>query len=304
MKKILFVGLALVLFTACQNQEQRYFDESTEIETIHQLFKNLQDANFDDVRTIYNDTAKIHVNSLTPISIDESISYEKESRELFSMYTFKDSIYPEMVVTKKGQTWVNTWPTWVGKVQGHDKEITIPGHATYRFENGKIVEEYVYYDSAPLTAIMAELEKANNLPIEDKVIYGQVDTFINEFLNKKNTAVLDDLINDKYVRYMNDVKDAGSKEELVSNLNVFFTGFPDFKIKLLHKSPIFNNTLFVHWQMTGTNTGEFNGAAATGKSVKVNGLSRLHFTGNGKLDEENLFYDQLNLMTQLGYTLN
>jgi predicted ester cyclase len=87
-------------------------------------------------------------------------------------------------------------------------------------------------------------------------------------------------------------------------MNVFFTGFPDFHIKLLHRSPIFNNTQFLHWEMTGTNSGEFAGSPATGKKVKVSGLSRIHFNGSGKVDEENVFYNELDLMKQLGKTLN
>jgi len=73
---------------------------------------------------------------------------------------------------------------------------------------------------------------------------------------------------------------------------------------LLHRSPIFDNTQFTHWEMTGTNTGEFAGSPATGKKVKITGLSRIHFNGDGKVDEENVFYNELDLMKQLGKTLN
>jgi hypothetical protein len=176
MKKLFLLGLSIVLFTSCQKQEQRYFDESTEIETVKQLFQHLEDGNLDEIRTLYNDTAKVYVNSTKSISIDESVAYDKESRELFSMYTFKDSLYPEMIISKKGHKWVNTWPTWVGKVKGHDEEITIAAHATYRFEGGKIVEEYVYYDTSPIEAALKEVEAMNNMTVEDKTITAQVDT--------------------------------------------------------------------------------------------------------------------------------
>jgi steroid delta-isomerase-like uncharacterized protein len=304
MKKLFLLGLSIVLFTSCQKQEQRYFDESTEIETVKQLFQHLEDGNLDEIRTLYNDTAKVYVNSTKSISIDESVAYDKESRELFSMYTFKDSLYPEMIISKKGHKWVNTWPTWVGKVKGHDEEITIAAHATYRFEGGKIVEEYVYYDTSPIEAALKEVEAMNNMTVEDKTITAQVDKFVGEFLNKHDASVLGDLLADNFVRYMNDVKDASNANELATNMNVFFTGFPDFHIKLLHRSPIFNNTQFLHWEMTGTNSGEFAGSPATGKKVKVSGLSRIHFNGSGKVDEENVFYNELDLMKQLGKTLN
>ena len=87
---------------------------------------------------------------------------------------------------------------------------------------------------------------------------------------------------------MNDVKVASNPQELADGMQVFFTGFSDFNITNPHRSPIFDNTLFIHWEMTGTNTGEFNGSPATGKKVKISGLSRLHFNGDGKMDEENV----------------
>ena len=109
---------------------------------------------------------------------------------------------------------------------------------------------------------------------------------------------------DELTEVANQAKDSNNAEDLVARMNIFFTGFPDFKIERLHESPIFNNTRFIHWQMTGTNTGEFNGAPATGKKIKVSGLTRIHFNGDGKMDEQNVFYNQLDLMQQLGKTLN
>lgn len=159
MKKLLLLGLTIILFAACQQTEQRYFDESAEIETVKQLFQHIEDGNFDALRTLYNDTAKVYVNSTKSVSIDQSIAEDKASRELFSMFTFKDSLYPEMVITKQKHTWVNTWPTWVGKVNGADDEITIVAHATYRFEDGKIVEEQIFYDSAPIVAAFEKVAK-------------------------------------------------------------------------------------------------------------------------------------------------
>ena len=56
--------------------------------------------------------------------------------------------------------------------------------------------------------------------------------------------------------------------------------------------------------MTGTNDGEFAGSPATGKKVDVNGLTRLHFNEEGKMDMEHIHFDQLQLMEQLGKSLN
>jgi len=149
MKKIFLLGLTVVLFASCQQTEQRYFDESAEIETVKQLYKHIEVGNYDELRAMYNDTAKVRRNTVNAISIDELIAENKEGRGDFSSYKFRDSIYTEMVITKSGNTWVNSWATWVGKVNGNDNEIVVPVHLSFRFDNGLIVEDEGYWNYLP-----------------------------------------------------------------------------------------------------------------------------------------------------------
>jgi len=53
------------------------------------------------------------------------------------------------------------------------------------------------------------------------------------------------------------------------------------------------------WTFTGTHKGELNGTPATGKTVKVTGLSILDFA-DGKMTRETVAADMLGLMKQLG----
>ncbi len=154
MKKLILLGLTIILFTSCQQTEQRYFDESAEIETVKQLYQNIEDANYDEIRAMYNDTATVKRNTDKAISIDELIAENKKSRGNYSLFTFRDSIYTEMVITKSGKTWVNSWATWVGKVNGNDNEIVIPLHLTFRFEEGLIVEDEGYWNALPIYLAM------------------------------------------------------------------------------------------------------------------------------------------------------
>jgi predicted ester cyclase len=52
--------------------------------------------------------------------------------------------------------------------------------------------------------------------------------------------------------------------------------------------------------MTGTHQGEFNGIPATGKQVKVMGISIWHFDENGQNVKEYELLDGVGLLTQLG----
>lgn len=300
MKKLFLLAVTLIMFTACQ-QEQRYFSESPEIDSFKASISEYGSGNWEAWHSHFSDTAKVYVNSLKSITATDLENAQKEMLSNFSSYGFQDKgSFIEMVLDSEDETWVYYWANWHGTLKANGQEIDVPVHIASQYVDGKIVELHDYYDSAPITVALAEIEKANNMPLEEKAITAQVDKLISEFFNNKNMAVLSDVVADNYVRYMNDVKVASNPQEFADGMNVFFTGFPDFNIKLLHRSPIFDNTQFTHWQMTGTNTGEFAGSPATGKKVKITGLSRVHFNGDGKVDEENVFYNELDLMKQLG----
>jgi hypothetical protein len=70
-----------------------------------------------------------------------------------------------MVITKSGNTWVNSWATWVGKVNGNDNEIVVPVHLSFRFIDGKIVEDEGYWNSLPIYLAM-EKAKADEAAVE------------------------------------------------------------------------------------------------------------------------------------------
>jgi predicted ester cyclase len=299
MKKLFLLAVTLIMFTACQ-QEQRYFSESPEIDSFKASISEYGSGNWEAWHSHFADTAKLYINSLKSITATDLENAQKEMLSNFSSYGFQDKgSFIEMVLDSEDETWVYYWANWHGTLKANGQEIDVPVHLASQYVDGKVVELHDYYDSAPITVALAEIEKANNMPLEDKAITAQVDKLVSEFFNNKNMTVLSDVVADNYVRYMNDVKVASNPQEFADGMNVFFTGFPDFNIKLLHRSPIFDNTQFTHWQMTGTNTGEFAGSPATGKKVKITGLSRVHFNGDGKVDEENVFYNELDLMKQL-----
>ena len=63
-----------------------------------------------------------------------------------------------MVIDKDGETWVNYWGIWNGTLKENSEKIAIPVHLTAQFINSKIVEEYVYYDTAPITKALKAIE--------------------------------------------------------------------------------------------------------------------------------------------------
>ena len=300
-KKIILLVFAVMFFTACQ-QEQRYFAESAETKTLEAGIAAYESGDWDKWKSHFSDTAKIYVNSKESVSVDTRMKQLQNAAATFSTYGFdREKEYVEMVLDKEKETWVYYWANWNAEIAANKNKLSVPVHLSLQFKDGKIVEEHIFFDG---TNMAKEMEALATMTDTDKTIYSQIDSFLDDFHNKQDASVLGDIVSDDYVRYVNDVKVATGVTELQAALVPFFTGFPDFNLKFLHKSPIMDNAIFVHWELKGTNSGEFAGSPATGKKVSVTGLARLHFNEEGKLDSEHIHFDQLDLMQQLGKSLN
>ena len=130
----------------------------------------------------------------------------------------------------------------------------------------------------------------------------QVNTWIDSCWNERNFAALESLTSSESTRFMNGVRVAEGPAELEAHLQLFFTAFPDLIItaeEVHYKDSI----AFLQWNARGTNTGVFGEVGPTGKRVNINGLSHLSFTNDGKIIKEIVYYNELELLQQLGYTL-
>lgn len=161
MRKLSILSLALVLMLACQQEskeekQQRYFGDSAEIETLKAGISAYEAGDWDKWRSHFADTAKIYVNSTDPLSIDERVEGLKGMTAAMSSYGFDhEKEHIEMVFDKEDETWVYYWATHNGTFAATSKSLAIPVHLAVRFDNGKIIEEHVYFDA---TAMNAEFE--------------------------------------------------------------------------------------------------------------------------------------------------
>lgn len=114
---------------------------------------------------------------------------------------------------------------------------------------------------------------------------------------------LDSLVTETYKRYMNGIEMVSDMNEHRASMEIFKTGFPDLTITYSDRF-IKDNNAFVVWDFTGTNTGAMGDIAATGKKVKISGITHLYFDDNGKIYREDVFYNELDLLQQLGYILS
>lgn len=156
MKKLFLLGLALVLFAACQDKPQRYFAESVEIETLKAGVKAYETGNWDKWKSHFIDTAKIFVNSTKPLNVEQRLKGLKASTAAMSSYGFNhDKEFTEMVLDKEDETWAYYWATHTSTFASNNKKVSFPVHLAVQFIDGKIVEEHVYFDATSFNAEFA-----------------------------------------------------------------------------------------------------------------------------------------------------
>ena len=302
MKNLILLGLTVILFTAC-NQEVRYTQQSPEIDTVKKAIKSYNEKNYDN--SMYADSAKTYFNSnskdkfMTP---DETIAYHKANDENYSSRGFTDNEPEyEMVVTDDGNTWVNCWLEWKATLADNGKEITIPVHLTYKFVDGKIVRQVGYWDPTEVVLNLQQIEAESNMSVDEKAIKSLIDACVKAWNDNDKTLMASIMTND-FVRTENGNVIAKSAAEYGTNLmDVFHGAFPDFTVKL-DDYKIVGNTIHIDWTCTGTNTKPFQGNAATNKAITTHGHS-IWTVSNGKLSNEDSYYDNLTLFNQLGYSM-
>ncbi len=163
-----------------------------------------------------------------------------------------------------------------------------------------------YFSFTLLLLACENLQKTNNETIAEINLENEmkknIQFLISECWNNKNTKALNEITVENFTRKMNGIVVANNQIEMDAYMQVFFTAFPDLFIKI-DSLYVKDQQTFTHWHFTGTNTGVFGENKATGKKVKINGYSTMQCNKSGKILEEEIFFNELEMLQQLGYTL-
>ena len=166
MKKVILLAISvLMLLISCQNnQTERFKTASTEIDMLKKGLSDYENANWPEWSKQYADSAKIFQNTwLEGVSPEEVRNRHQELISNLSSYSFdKKDITMEQIIDDRGRTWVNFWGIWKGTLKANSKEIIIPVHLTIQFKNGKVIEEYGFWDTAKLNEELNKLEYASS----------------------------------------------------------------------------------------------------------------------------------------------
>ena len=121
--------------------------------------------------------------------------------------------------------------------------------------------------------------------------------FIEQVINKGDFAVLEEFIHPSYA-YRSPDRECHGPDALRELLTAYRSAFPDLHIEIEALVSAGNRTV-IAFTLSGTHEGELMGIAATGREVKISGMTLSHFE-NGKIVEEWELLDQLSLFQQLG----
>ena len=156
-----------------------------------------------------------------------------------------------------------------------------------------------------LTTMMLALLLICSSGVQGQAKEKVIKTAINDYVycwNNKDMAKLKIILNENFTRTVNGVKIANNEKEMEAVINDNFTAFPDVVITV-DNTIIKDNQSFGHWTFTGTNTGKYGENPPTGKKVNFSGYSICIYDDAGKLTQEIVYFNELALMQQLGYTI-
>ena len=120
-----------------------------------------------------------------------------------------------------------------------------------------------------------------------------------ELLNAGDVDGFGDLLSDDFVEHEETPGLAPTKDGVKAFFRMYLAAFPDLRMDPVDVLPS-GDKVVARVKATGTNTGEFMGMPATGKSVDVQLIDIMRFGDDGLVHEHWGVFDAMAMMQQLG----
>ena len=137
--------MALCMSVAAYGQTGTHYTDGPIVDQMKKAVAAYNAGDWDTYRAIFADTARIHVNSPEPISLDERMAQLKEGAKMMDSYALVEPVYGH-IRTAEGEDWGMIWSGWQGTAG--DTEITVIVHTVTRFVDGKAVVQWGFWDSS------------------------------------------------------------------------------------------------------------------------------------------------------------
>jgi steroid delta-isomerase-like uncharacterized protein len=120
-----------------------------------------------------------------------------------------------------------------------------------------------------------------------------------DLLNAGDVDGFGDLLSDDFVEHEETPGLAPTKDGVKEFFRMYLAAFPDLRMDPVDVLPS-GDKVVARVKATGTNTGEFMGMPATGKSVDVQLIDIMRFGDDGLVHEHWGVFDAMAMMQQLG----
>jgi steroid delta-isomerase-like uncharacterized protein len=133
------------------------------------------------------------------------------------------------------------------------------------------------------------------MPADNKAL---VRRYVEEVLNKKNLALVDELFASTFIDHDSSMPEANGPAGVKRLAAMVHLGFPDLHFTIEDMVAEGDKVVY-RYSVRGTHENDFMGIVATGKQINMTGI-HIYRVGDGKLQEEWENWDMLGLMRQLG----
>ena len=204
MKKLIIIFPTL-FFASCQNTQNQHGivkidDEKTEI--IQRIFESVKKEDNSYLQSIFDENMIMINSSNDTLSRKEFFEGIELMCENFDNINFDgivvgkkndDAIGPgvETVYYKNGIVWTNIWSTFIAEGTKTGKKVNFPFHISYKWKNGKIIEEYQFFDTSAFD---------DEINAETEIVY-----FVYMRSNNKTANEIDDF-SDYYQRRVDELE--------------------------------------------------------------------------------------------------
>ncbi len=132
-------------------------------------------------------------------------------------------------------------------------------------------------------------------PEENKTIVRRI---VEEFVNKGNTGVVDELFSPNFVDHGSSFETVGGREAVKQLVETLRTGFPDLHFQIEHLIAE-EDKVVAHLKGSGTHNGYFMGRPPTGKRIAFRNMTVLRISGSKVVERWNV-YDIHGILGQIG----
>ncbi len=167
MKKSALLLVAFLMFLGCQ-KEQRYTTSSPEIDIAKEHIQAYEDGDWETWKKQYTENSKIYHNNWDVArTSSEALNGHKLIISRLSSYKYLDEpMFFEMIIDDNGKKWVNFWAVWQGTLKANNATLKIPVHLSINYKDGKVVEEYGFWDTSKLVEAIDEIAIEGDLSSE------------------------------------------------------------------------------------------------------------------------------------------